>query len=57
MAQNPEAINEALAALVDPHAHGRLLARGLARGMAWRDGVVPEGTQDFSTHLFHSAQR
>jgi hypothetical protein len=51
MAQNPEAINETLTALVDPQTHGRLLARGLARGMVWRDGVVPEGAQDFSTSL------
>jgi hypothetical protein len=51
MAQNPEAINEALTTLVDPQTHGRLLARGLARGMVWRDGVVPEGAQDFSTSL------
>jgi hypothetical protein len=28
-----------------------LLARGLARGMIWRDGVVPEGAQEFSTSL------
>jgi hypothetical protein len=51
MAQNPEAINQALSALVDPQTHGRLLARGLARGMVWRDGIVPEGVQDFSASL------
>jgi hypothetical protein len=51
MAQNPEAINVALTALVDPLTRGRLLARGLARGMVWRDGVVPEGAQDFSNSL------
>lgn len=51
MAQNPEAISETLAALVEPQARGRLLARGLARGMVWRDGVVPEGAPDFSANL------
>ncbi|HTU36273.1 MAG TPA: DEAD/DEAH box helicase [Candidatus Acidoferrum sp.] len=51
MAQNPEAINQALNALIEPQARGRLLARGLARGMVWRDGVVPEGAQDFSANL------
>jgi hypothetical protein len=51
MAQNPEAINAALAELIDPQARGRLLARGLARGMIWRDGVVPEGGQEFAASL------
>ena len=51
MAQNPEAINQALTALIEPQARGRLLARGLARGMVWRDGIVPEGAQDFSASL------
>jgi hypothetical protein len=44
MARDPEAINEALAGLIQPEARGRLLALGLARGMIWRDGVVPEGS-------------
>ena len=51
MAQNPEAISQALAALIQPDARGRLLARGLARGMVWREGVVPEGAQNFSVSL------
>ena len=51
MAQNPEVINRALSALIAPQARGRLLARGLARGMVWRDGVVPEGAQEFSASL------
>jgi hypothetical protein len=51
MAQNPEAINEALVALINPQARGRLLARGLARGMIWREAIVPEGAQDFSESL------
>jgi len=51
MAENPEAISETLTALIQPQARGRLLARGLARGMIWRDGVVPEGAQEFSASL------
>lgn len=51
MAQNPEVISQTLAALIQPDARGRLLARGLARGMVWREGVVPEGAQDFSASL------
>src|SRR6266446_7131783 len=51
MARNPEAINAALADLIQPQARGRLLARGLARGMIWRDGVVPEGAQEFAASL------
>ena len=51
MAQNPEVINGALTALIEPQTRGRLLARGLARGMVWRDGVVPESAQEFSASL------
>jgi hypothetical protein len=51
MAQNPEAINQTLTELVEPDARGRLLARGLARGMVWKDGVVPEGAPDFAASL------
>jgi len=51
MAQNPEAINEALSTLTQPQTRGRLLARGMARAMIWRDGVVPEGAQEFSSSL------
>lgn len=51
MAQNPEIISQTLAALIQPQARGRLLAQGLARGMVWRDGVVPEGAPEFSSTL------
>src|SRR4051812_29303954 len=44
MARDPEAINRTVTSLVHLDARGRLLARGLARGMVWRDGVVPEGS-------------
>jgi hypothetical protein len=51
MARNPEAINKALNALIQPDARGRLLARGLARGMIWHDGIIPAGAQKFSPSL------
>ena len=38
---DPEAIAAVVTALTQPDARGRLLALGLARGMVWRDGVVP----------------
>lgn len=46
MARDPETINRILTDLVQPEARGRLLALGLARGMVWRDGVVPEGVPE-----------
>jgi hypothetical protein len=46
MAREPEAIRRVLDDLVRPEARGRLLALGLARGMVWRDGVVPEGVPE-----------
>jgi replicative superfamily II helicase len=46
MARDPEAINRTLSNLIQPEARGRLLALGLARGMVWRDGVVPEGAPE-----------
>ncbi len=51
MSRNPEAIAEALAALTQHDVRGRLLARGLARGIVWRDGKVPEGAQEFAPEL------
>lgn len=51
MAQNPQALADLVDELVRPDARGRLLAQGLARGMVWRDGVVPEGAPDFPTQL------
>src|SRR5579871_158228 len=46
MARDPGAISRTLAELIQPEARGRLLALGLARGMIWRDGIVPEGAPD-----------
>lgn len=51
MAANPEAVAAALAGLLQPNARARLLARGLARGMVWRDGVVPPGGPTFVPEL------
>jgi hypothetical protein len=50
MAQ-PEAIAARLEMLLRPDHRGRLLARGLARGMVWRDGVIPEGASTFASSL------
>jgi DEAD/DEAH box helicase len=46
MALDPEAISRTLSELTLPEARGRLLAVGLARGMVWRDGVVPQDVPD-----------
>jgi DEAD/DEAH box helicase len=46
MSRDPQAISRALAELVVPQARGRLLALGLARGMVWKEGVVPDGVPD-----------
>ena len=51
MARDPEAISRAINDLTEPTARGRLLARGLARGMVWKDGSVPEGGPDFTELL------
>ena len=51
MAQDPKAIAAVIEHLTQQEARGRLLALGLARGMVWRDGVVPEGAPDFPLQL------
>jgi hypothetical protein len=51
MANNAEAIVEQLTDLIAPQTRGRLLARGLARGLLWRDGVLPLGAPEFATSL------
>lgn len=51
MALDPQALKAALDQAVLPQARGRLLARGLARGMIWRDGLLPEGGPPFSEDL------
>lgn len=51
MALNPQALKAALDAATAQQARGRLLARGVARGMVWRQGVVPEGGPAFAPEL------
>jgi hypothetical protein len=51
MANNVEAIVGRLNELIAPAARGRLLARGLARGLLWRDGVLPLGAPEFTPSL------
>jgi hypothetical protein len=51
MAQNPEAIFETLKTLINPEARSRLLAKGLARGMVWSNGLVPQGGPEFPEDL------
>ena len=51
MANSPETIVERLNELIEPAARGRLLARGLARGLLWRDGVLPLGAPAFTPSL------
>jgi len=51
MPTTPEAI---IAAIADASAigfRGRLIARGQARAMIWRDGILPPGAPGFSTQL------
>lgn len=47
MAQNPDEIRRSLDRYLGPDFRGRLRAKGIARGMVWRDGVVPEGSPPF----------
>jgi hypothetical protein len=47
MAQNPDEIRRSLDRYLGPDFRGRLRAKGIARGMVWRDGVVPEGSPSF----------
>lgn len=49
--QTPEAIAEDLLRLIEPGARERLVARGLARGMIWRGGALPEDAPHFAGSL------
>src|SRR5687767_3867897 len=51
MARDPHTLNASLRALVQPGARSRLRARGLARSMVWRDGVLPPGGPTFTPEL------
>lgn len=50
----PQAVEDLVAqirGLIEPGARGRLVARGLARGMIWREGQLPEGAPGFTPGL------
>ena len=51
MAQSPEQIRESAESLSHARFRGRLRARGIARGMVWRNGVVPDGSPSFPDKL------
>ena len=51
MAESIEILEGKIRALIEPGANGRLLARGMARGMIWADGVLPEGAPKFTPQL------
>lgn len=51
MSLSAEQFRERLEELCAPGARGRLLDRGLARGMIWREGELPDGSPAFSTNL------
>jgi superfamily II DNA/RNA helicase len=53
MAESVEAIQARIREAVAPGFRGRLLARGQARSMLWREGVLPEGAPTFSALLTH----
>lgn len=44
---NLEEVQELVAGAIEPGYRGRLLARGQARAMIWRDGVLPDGSPAF----------
>jgi hypothetical protein len=51
MPQTPEVLAAQLRAAIEPGARGRLVARGLARGIIWNNGELPPGTPSFSSRL------
>ena len=51
MSQIPEELTARLAAATHAGARANLVRRGLARGMIWRNGIVPEGAPPFSAVL------
>ena len=51
MARNPERIRASLDRYLGGEFRGRLRARGIARGMVWNDGVVPDGGATFPDTL------
>jgi hypothetical protein len=51
MAESVEHLKERIRAATQPGLRERLLDKGLARGMIWRDGVLPSGSPPFSDSL------
>ena len=51
MAESTIELQRRLEKSIVPGFRGRLLARGLARGLIWRDGVLPTGAQSFKDSL------
>jgi hypothetical protein len=51
MAETVAELSSQLRRLVEPGVRGRLLDKGLARGLIWRDGCLPEGSPEFSEKL------
>lgn len=51
MAEATEQLQARLQRAVAPRFRERLLDKGLARGLIWRDGVLPEGAPSFPDGL------
>ena len=51
MAESAVDLQRRLEVAVAPGFRGRLLDRGLARGLIWRDGKLPVGAPQFSSSL------
>ncbi len=49
--ETPEELTQKLRELCAPNAREQLISRGLARGMIWEKGTLPEGSPAFSTLL------
>lgn len=48
---NLEQLQKIVTSAIEPGFRGRLLARGQARSLIWRDGLLPEGAPSFSSLL------
>src|SRR4051812_8810335 len=51
MPETPEEIAARLEALIRPGYRDNLLAKGLARGLIWRNGILPVGAPNFGRNL------
>src|SRR5690349_2247482 len=51
MSETVAELSSRLRTAVEPGVRGRLLDKGLARGLIWRDGILPEGAPHFSEAL------